>query len=313
VHRRRATSRRRAALRFPLSLLGSAAAHIGLLGALLIPGAASGPRGDGAVQVLLVGGGVSIPSDAGERISAPARRTPRAAVRPGEANAPQRRPSSASAARAPEPSALPTAAEEPVPGPAAPPAPPLPASPRGAASIGHRESAPPAPPLPASPRGAASIGHRESARPAEPLRVAGAGAEEEGGAAAEAPRGASGHPGEGAGSGPGPARTAPGGDAHVRVGGGGFVVGGDSGSLPALRARIEERIVYPAEAVRRGQEGEVLLHIRVGGGGIPQEIRIARSSGARVLDEAARSGVARASPLPSRPGWVEVPVRFLLR
>jgi protein TonB len=65
--------------------------------------------------------------------------------------------------------------------------------------------------------------------------------------------------------------------------------------------------------VRQGQQGEVLLRIRIGAGGVPKEIRIARSSGARLLDDAARRGVVRAAPLPSAPGWVEVPVHFRLR
>ena len=94
------------------------------------------------------------------------------------------------------------------------------------------------------------------------------------------------------------------------VGGGGA---GEGPEIRLLRERIESRIVYPEEAIRRGQEGEVLLRIRVAEGGIPGEIRIARSSGARTLDEAARNGVARAAPLPSLPGWFEVPVRFFLR
>ena len=80
-----------------------------------------------------------------------------------------------------------------------------------------------------------------------------------------------------------------------------------------LRERIQSRIVYPEEAVRRGQQGEVLLRIRIGAEGVPKEIRIARSSGARLLDDAARRGVVRAAPLPSAPGWVEVPVHFRLR
>ena len=94
---------------------------------------------------------------------------------------------------------------------------------------------------------------------------------------------------------------------------GGGAGGVEQGAVRLLRDRIEARIVYPEEAVRRGQEGVVLLRIRVGEGGIPKEIRVARSSGARVLDEAARTGVVRAAPLPSIPGWFEVPVRFLLR
>jgi len=83
--------------------------------------------------------------------------------------------------------------------------------------------------------------------------------------------------------------------------------------LAVLRARIRERIVYPAEAVRRGEEGEVLLLVRVGIGGVPREIQVANSSGSRILDEAARRGVVRAAPLPSDPGWFEIPVRFSLR
>jgi len=97
--------------------------------------------------------------------------------------------------------------------------------------------------------------------------------------------------------------------------------GGDGRAVPGkgdadmafLRGRIESRIVYPEEAVRRGQEGDVLLRIRIGRGGIPREIRIAQSSGAPLLDAAARRGVVRAAPLPQGPGWVEVPVRFRLR
>lgn len=91
------------------------------------------------------------------------------------------------------------------------------------------------------------------------------------------------------------------------------VAGKGDADIALLRGRIESRIVYPEEAVRRGQEGEVLLRIRIGRGGVPREIRIARSSGIRLLDAAARRGVVRAAPLPEGPGWVEVPVRFRLR
>lgn len=85
------------------------------------------------------------------------------------------------------------------------------------------------------------------------------------------------------------------------------------GGTSVLRERIQTRIVYPEEAVRRGQEGDVLLRVRIGEGGVPGEIRIARSSGVRSLDDAARRGVVRAAPLPGSIGWVEVPVRFRLR
>jgi len=80
-----------------------------------------------------------------------------------------------------------------------------------------------------------------------------------------------------------------------------------------LRERIGSRIVYPEEAVRRGQEGEVVLRILIDGHGNPSALRVARTSGVPVLDEAARRGVLGAAPLPAAPGWVEVTVRFVLR
>jgi len=102
-------------------------------------------------------------------------------------------------------------------------------------------------------------------------------------------------------------------DAGATGGDGRAVPGKGDADMASLRGRIESRIVYPEEAVRRGQEGDVLLRIRIGRGGVPREIRIARSSGTPLLDAAARRGVVRAAPLPEGPGWVEVPVRFRLR
>lgn len=100
--------------------------------------------------------------------------------------------------------------------------------------------------------------------------------------------------------------------AALRGGDGSGTSPGAASTAATLRDAIQSRIVYPEEAVRRGLEGEVLLRIRIGKGGNPGEIRVAKSSGARILDEAARHGVIRASPLPSAPGWVDVPVRFVL-
>ena len=102
-------------------------------------------------------------------------------------------------------------------------------------------------------------------------------------------------------------------DPGATGGDGRAVPGRGDADLAFLRGRIESRIVYPEEAVRRGQEGDVLLRIRIGRGGVPREIRVAQSSGAPLLDAAARRGVVRAAPLPQGPGWVEVPVRFRLR
>jgi protein TonB len=101
------------------------------------------------------------------------------------------------------------------------------------------------------------------------------------------------------------------------VSGSGALSGDGTGHVPpaprALRDRIQSRVAYPAESIRREEEGEVLLRVLVGREGDPREIRVVRSSGVRRLDEAARRGVGGAAPLPSSPGWYEVPVRFSLR
>ncbi len=76
---------------------------------------------------------------------------------------------------------------------------------------------------------------------------------------------------------------------------------------------------YPALARRRGQEGLVLLRVRVSESGSPAEVRIAESSGSTLLDNAALEAVERWSFVPARrgdqpiPAWVEVPVRFRLK
>lgn len=50
---------------------------------------------------------------------------------------------------------------------------------------------------------------------------------------------------------------------------------------------------YPIESMRRGEQGTVLLRVRVDRDGVPVEIDVARSSGFRQLDRAAREAVLR--------------------
>ncbi len=75
---------------------------------------------------------------------------------------------------------------------------------------------------------------------------------------------------------------------------------------------------YPVAARRRGQEGVVLLSVLVSEKGLPREIRLARTSGTPVLDEAALEAVKGWKFVPARQGeqavaaWVEVPIRFRL-
>jgi len=76
---------------------------------------------------------------------------------------------------------------------------------------------------------------------------------------------------------------------------------------------------YPARAIELGQQGEVLVRVRLDTGGGAVEIVIFRSSGSELLDRAALAAVREWQFLPAvrdgRPvaAWVEIPVRFQLR
>lgn len=59
-----------------------------------------------------------------------------------------------------------------------------------------------------------------------------------------------------------------------------------------IRAAVMKNAAYPEEAMRRGIEGKVLLSFVVLESGRTDRIRVAASSGHRVLDEAARQAVA---------------------
>lgn len=75
---------------------------------------------------------------------------------------------------------------------------------------------------------------------------------------------------------------------------------------------------YPAVAIRRGYEGSVLLNVRVLPNGKPEEVTIFRSSGHKVLDNAALKAVRKWKFVPAQRGfkavssWVKVPIEFRL-
>jgi protein TonB len=75
---------------------------------------------------------------------------------------------------------------------------------------------------------------------------------------------------------------------------------------------------YPPAARRRGLQGETRLEVLVAANGLPQEVKIARSSGNDELDDAAQAAVKRWRFVPARrgeekvDGWVEVPIAFRL-
>lgn len=84
------------------------------------------------------------------------------------------------------------------------------------------------------------------------------------------------------------------------------------------RYREASRPDYPELARRQGLEGTVVLLVRVLVDGRTGEVRVKRSSGDSLLDEAAVSAARRWLFLPAMQGrrpveaWVEVPVKFEL-
>lgn len=92
-----------------------------------------------------------------------------------------------------------------------------------------------------------------------------------------------------------------------------------SGSAPQPPRPLERmRPAYPALAREHGEEGTVLLGVRIGTDGRVREVRLLRSSGSLVLDAAASRAAEqwRFQPAQSegRPveAWLNVPVPFRL-
>lgn len=76
--------------------------------------------------------------------------------------------------------------------------------------------------------------------------------------------------------------------------------------------------VYPSASRRFGEEGKVILRVRVSSNGLPLVIETRQSSGHARLDDAARSAVEKWRFIPARHGtqpveaWVLVPLAFSL-
>jgi protein TonB len=75
---------------------------------------------------------------------------------------------------------------------------------------------------------------------------------------------------------------------------------------------VQEAVVYPPLARRRGLEGVAHVQFAIGGDGRAAAVATVRSSGHAVLDRAAEQGARDAQGLPYVYGTVEVPVRFAL-
>lgn len=76
---------------------------------------------------------------------------------------------------------------------------------------------------------------------------------------------------------------------------------------------------YPRRALDLGQEGTVTLHAQIAPNGLPKELKVAESSGYRLLDLAALAAVKTWEFEPARAdgstitSWVRVPVRFVIQ
>ncbi|MCW5890726.1 MAG: energy transducer TonB [bacterium] len=96
--------------------------------------------------------------------------------------------------------------------------------------------------------------------------------------------------------------------------------GGDGGSGARPAYGVNPKPPYPIAARRLGQQGVVLLQVRVRPDGSPADVRVQRSSGHELLDEAAASTVrTRWKFIPARRGdepvesTVTFPIRFDLK
>lgn len=85
---------------------------------------------------------------------------------------------------------------------------------------------------------------------------------------------------------------------------------GTNSPINQIRASIERAKRYPIIARKRRQEGSVLMEFFINTKGLPENIRIARSSGFALLDSEARNTIVKAAPFPVISGAVEVPITF---
>lgn len=80
-----------------------------------------------------------------------------------------------------------------------------------------------------------------------------------------------------------------------------------------IRKAIEDNLVYPYIAMKKKIEGTVMAEFTINNKGLPENIRITKSSGFDILDAAARNTVVRSSPLPLVKGRIEIPITFRLK
>ena len=87
---------------------------------------------------------------------------------------------------------------------------------------------------------------------------------------------------------------------------------GDDQILAQIRALIEAAKRYPLMAQRRGLEGTASVSFQIQADGSIQTLKIIRSSGSDILDEAALQTIKQAAPFPAYPDPIQIGIRFAL-
>lgn len=87
---------------------------------------------------------------------------------------------------------------------------------------------------------------------------------------------------------------------------------GEGNETGRIREAIERAKVYPELARKRRQEGIVVTEFSINPHGLPENIRVTKSSGFSLLDSAARNTIIKAAPFPVVKGRIEVPINFIL-
>ncbi len=80
----------------------------------------------------------------------------------------------------------------------------------------------------------------------------------------------------------------------------------------AIRTLLERAKSYPLLARERGMEGTVFVSFVIGSRGLPQDVKIMKSSGYQILDEEVKKMLKKASPFPGIKGEIVIPITFKL-
>ena len=83
-------------------------------------------------------------------------------------------------------------------------------------------------------------------------------------------------------------------------------------SYRAIRTLLEKAKSYPLLARERGMEGTVFVSFVIGSRGLPQDVKIKKSSGHQILDEEVKKMLKKASPFPGVRGEIVIPITFEL-